>query len=429
MDSRIFQTARGACGAAVRSAAAMCLIAIAVFAFSGTVQAQSMESDSRYAAFVIDYESGAVLFDKHADARRYPASLTKMMTLYMTFDSLERGRLKLDQKLTVSQRAAGMPPSKLGIPAGKTITVRDAIYALITRSANDIAVVLAEAQGGTESKFGQMMTDRARKIGMPNSTFRNASGLPDNQQVTTARDMSRLAIRLMRDYPQYYDMFKVRSFTHQGRTYANHNRLLGNYEGTDGIKTGFIRASGFNLVASAKRNDRRLIGVVMGGRTGAARDAHMMDILDVGFAQVEDLRVAKAAPIPSRKPMPEVRPQVVVADATTSVVMAEEDATAEGDTAPLPSSTALWGVQVGAFGLETAARQAVASAQDYAPKVLGGAQRMIERAKPDSKPLFRARLVGLSESEARQACTVLKTKKMPCVPVPPEAGVSVASRG
>lgn len=399
------------------------LILLALLALP--IQAQA--SDNRYAGLVIDYDSGTVLFDKNADARRYPASLTKMMTLYMTFDSLERGRLKLDQAIPVSRFAAGMPPSKLGIPAGKSIPVRDAIYALITRSANDIAVVLAEAQGGSEIKFAQMMTDRARKMGMSGTTFRNASGLPNPQQVTTAQDMARLAVRLMRDYPQYYDMFKVRSFTYQGRTYTNHNRLLGNFEGTDGIKTGYIRASGFNLVASAKRDDRRLIGVVFGGRTGASRDAHMMDILDAGFAQTEKLLVAKAAPLPSRKPMPEVRPQVVVADASASVKLAEEDAMAEGDTAAVPSTTALWAVQVGAFGGESAARKAVATAQDSAPKVLGAAQRLIERAKPEERPLYRARLVGLSETEARQACSILKTKKMPCVPVPPEDALSLAS--
>jgi D-alanyl-D-alanine carboxypeptidase len=179
---------------------------------------------SRYAALVIDYSTGKVLFERYADAKRYPASLTKMMTLYMTFEALESGKLKLDQQLPVSRRAAGMPPSKLGIPAGKTIKVRDAIYALVTRSANDIAVVLAEAQGGTEIKFAQMMTERANKIGMKNTSFRNASGLPNSGQVSTARDMAQLAVRLMRDYPQYYDMFKVRSFTYGGRTYVNHNR-------------------------------------------------------------------------------------------------------------------------------------------------------------------------------------------------------------
>ena len=383
---------------------------------------------TRYAALVIDYSTGKVLFERHADARRYPASLTKMMTLYMTFEALESGKLKLDQHLPVSRRAAGMPPSKLGLPAGKTIKVRDAIYALITRSANDIAVVLAEAQGGTEIKFAQMMTERARKLGMKNSSFRNASGLPNRGQVSTARDMAHLAVRLMRDYPQYYDMFKVRSFTYAGRTYVNHNRLLGNLEGTDGIKTGYIRASGFNLVASAKRGQHRLIGVVFGGQSAASRDEHMMDLLEASFTEIGQIQIAGTVPLPARKPMLDDAPatQVAMADAGTTR-LAEEEALAQGDASDLAAARDLWGVQVGAFTQEGSAREALISAQKLAPKMLKTAQLFIERARPDQKPLFRARLLGMTEKEARQACAALKTKKMACVPVPPDAIVSVAS--
>ena len=381
---------------------------------------------TRYAALVIDYSTGKVLFERHADARRYPASLTKMMTLYMTFEALESGKLKLDQHLPVSKRAAGMPPSKLGLPAGKTIKVRDAIYALITRSANDIAVVLAEAQGGTEIKFAQMMTERAQRIGMKNTSFRNASGLPNRGQVSTARDMAQLAVRMMRDYPQYYDLFKVRSFTYGGRTYVNHNRLLGNLEGTDGIKTGYIRASGFNLVASAKRGQHRLIGVVFGGQSAASRDEHMMDLLEASFTEIDQIRVASAVPLPSRKPRLDDTPPVAMADAGTTK-LAEEEALAQGDASDLAAARDLWGVQVGAFSQEGPARAALTSAQKLAPKLLQSAQLFIERARPDQKPLYRARLLGLSEKEARRACETLKTKKMACVPVPPDAIVSVAS--
>ncbi|MFN3460663.1 MAG: serine hydrolase [Oceanibaculum sp.] len=402
-----------------------------VMALAVTVAAprNAEAQDTRYAALVIDYSTGKVLFERHADARRYPASLTKMMTLYMTFEALESGKLKLDQRLTVSQRAAGMPPSKLGIPAGKTITVRDAIYALITRSANDIAVVLAESLGGTEIRFAQLMTERARRLGMTNTSFRNASGLPNNGQVSTARDMAQLAVRLMRDYPQYYDMFKVRSFTHGGSTFVNHNRLLGNLEGTDGIKTGYIRASGFNLVASAKRGQHRLIGVVFGGQSAASRDAHMMELLEAGFTDIAQIRTASTVPLPARKPVLEDAPgaqPVAVAEAGATR-LADEDALAQGDAPGTAAARDLWGVQVGAFAQEGAARDALSSARKLAPTFLKSAQLFIERARPDQKPLYRARLLGMTEKEARQACAALKSKKMACVPVPPDAIVSVAS--
>ncbi len=247
----------------------------------GTAQA-----NPRYAAIVVDVESGDVLHSANADATRYPASLTKMMTLYMLFEAIENGSMHMGQALPVSSHAAPMPASKLWLAAGSTIQVEDAIKALVVRSANDVAVVVAEALGGTEANFGRMMTQRANEMGMTSTVFRNASGLPDNAQVSTARDIATLSIRVMQDFPQYYHYFSTQSFTYRGTRHTSHNRLVRNYPGADGLKTGFIRASGFNVATSAIRDNRRIVSVVMGGFTAASRDTHMADLLDRGFARL-----------------------------------------------------------------------------------------------------------------------------------------------
>ncbi|TVQ34770.1 MAG: D-alanyl-D-alanine carboxypeptidase [Geminicoccaceae bacterium] len=255
----------------------------------------------RYASIVIDARTGEVLHEAHADRWVYPASLTKMMTLYMTFEALEQGRLTMGQMLPVSAEAASRPPSRLGLRAGQRISVEDVIYALVTRSANDAAVVIAEALGGSEAQFARMMTERARGLGLRATTFRNASGLPNDAQRTTARDMALLGQRLQRDFPQHYHVFSTRRFVFQGTEHGNHNRLLASYTGTDGIKTGFIRASGFNVVTSTQRNGRRLIGVVIGGQTAASRNAHMTRLLDAAFARAgRGPTIMAVAPSPRR---------------------------------------------------------------------------------------------------------------------------------
>ncbi len=239
-----------------------------------------------YSALVVDTSSGKVLFEQNADAQRYPASLTKMMTLYMTFTTLKQGRLSLRQSLWVSPEAASKPPSKLGLHAGDSLTVEEAILGLVTCSANDAATALGESLGGTEENFARQMTAQAHALGMSQTYFRNASGLPDPFQVTTAWDMFRLALALQRNFPEYYSYFSTDNFYFRNRMYPNHNHLLASYAGADGLKTGYIRNSGYNLVASAQRNGARLIGVVFGGETASSRDTHMRDILDMGFAQM-----------------------------------------------------------------------------------------------------------------------------------------------
>lgn len=261
-----------------RAAIAVVLFATMIGAVAGTAQA-----NSKFAAVAVDARTGKLLSSENADSIRHPASLTKMMTLYVLFQDLKSGKIKLDSPIRMSKRAASMAPSKLGVKAGTSITVETAIKALVVKSANDVASAVAENLGGTESEFARRMTRTARSIGMSKSTFANASGLPNAAQVTTARDMATLGLRLMRDFPQYYPYFRTQSFTHGGRTIRGHNRLLASYDGTDGIKTGYINASGFNLVSSVRRGDKRLVGVVLGGKTGASRDAYMKRMLTAHF--------------------------------------------------------------------------------------------------------------------------------------------------
>ncbi|MEL0076497.1 MAG: D-alanyl-D-alanine carboxypeptidase family protein, partial [Alphaproteobacteria bacterium] len=242
---------------------------------------------AKYAAIVIEEHSGKVLFSRSADSPRYPASLTKIMTLYLVFEELSSGRLEMNSRIKVSRLAASRSPSKLHLRPGQTITVKDAIYALVTKSANDVATAVAEHLSGSEREFAKRMTRKARALGMSRTTFRNASGLPHSKQRSTARDMARLAVAMRRDFPQYYNVFSAKSFNWKGQKFRNHNKLLSAYSGTDGIKTGYINASGFNLVASVERRGIRLIGVVFGGRSGRTRDKHMMQILDASFKRAK----------------------------------------------------------------------------------------------------------------------------------------------
>ncbi len=232
-------------------------------------------SDSRYAGIIIDAKSGEVLYSENADARRYPASLAKMMTLYLLFEEMEAGRLSRSTPLAVSRNAARQPPSKFGVKAGSTISVADAIKAIAVRSANDVSVVVAEAIAGSEEAFARQMTVKGRVLGLRSTTFKNASGLPDRGMTTTARDMATLARALKRDFPRQSRVFSTKSFSRNGLRYSSTNRLLGKVPGMDGMKTGYTRASGYNLAASVRRRGRHIIIVVMGEKSGKARDGHV----------------------------------------------------------------------------------------------------------------------------------------------------------
>lgn len=247
----------------------------------------SISANARYAAIVIDADSGRVVHEVEATQRWYPASLTKVMTIYMTLKAIESGRLRLNDTLTVSAHASRQPNSKLGLRYGQNISVEDAIMAVTTRSANDAAVVLAERLGGTESNFAFMMTEQAHRMGMNSSSFQNASGLPDEGQISSARDLALLSAALIRDFPQHYSFFGATEFAYKGRLLPNTNRILKTYPDADGLKTGFTCGSGYNLIASARRNGRRLIGVLLGAHSSGERFQQMGNLLDLGFARTQ----------------------------------------------------------------------------------------------------------------------------------------------
>lgn len=284
---------------------------------TATQTARNSDEDSGWlrgqSAIIIDANTGKVLYESNADKPLHPASVTKVMTLYLLFEQLEAGRLRLDSPLQVSAFAASQSPSKLGLRPGSTIEVEDAIKALVTRSANDVAVVIAEAIGGDEAGFAQMMTRKARAIGMSDSQFRNASGLPNKGQITTARDLATLGITIQDRFPRYYKYFATRTFYYRGQAIANHNRMFGRIEGVDGIKTGYTNASGFNLLTSVHTDDKFVVGVVMGGASAGSRDARMAELITgnmgrayAGRRTPRATEMAEAAPIPAPAPAREV---------------------------------------------------------------------------------------------------------------------------
>ncbi|MGH6636508.1 MAG: D-alanyl-D-alanine carboxypeptidase family protein [Gammaproteobacteria bacterium] len=427
-----------------------------------------------HATVVVDAQSGRVLREVNADERNYPASLTKMMTLYLVFEALEDGRLLLEDRVRVSRHAANMVPTRLGLKTGQRIRVEDAILALVTRSANDAAVVLAEALGETESQFARIMTGKAQWLGMSDTVFRNASGLPDKGQISTARNMATLARALLRDFPQYYRYFSTRAFAYKGRRYHNHNALLSAYPGADGIKTGYTRASGYNLVASATRDGYRLIAVVLGGKGARSRDRQTMHLLDQGFRQLsalsppttdkwavtdpakrssrryattiavsesqtkallvgsgdqEPLDLGPSSP-PDQTPRPrlalatENRPFSGTSQSTAVPDRGEKDhlnsaARPTPLTGPATDRHAVpvvgpYGVQVGAYYDFANARRVALDAARRIPQTLGNARVWVTPSPGARRSIFLARLIGLSRENAERACAELKAVQRPC---------------
>ncbi|MEP3244782.1 MAG: D-alanyl-D-alanine carboxypeptidase [Sneathiella sp.] len=377
------------------------------------------QSEARYASVVMDSRTGQILYSRNADKKLYPASLTKIMTLYMTFDALKSGRLKLNQKLRVSARAEGQAPTKLGLKRGGRISVKDAMFGLITKSANDAATVLAEAMAPTEAAFARAMTERARKLGMTRTSFRNASGLPNRRQRSTARDMAILGAAMIHDFPQFYRYLSLQKFDYKGRAYKNHNNLLGKYQGADGIKTGYIRASGFNLVASAKRGSNRLIGVVFGGRSAKSRDRHMKKLLDKGFSKIETI-------YPTVIPTPHLRPLRIALGAPHQkrpILAAKSNIDTPGTVNTLKTTpTGDWGIQVGAFSRAEKARNQLNRASKLSGGLMKGRRYNIQRVTQNGTPIYRAQMVGFAEKEARNVCKTLESKSITCFVVSPETG-------
>lgn len=353
--------------------------------------AVSSPAFAKYASFVMDADTGRVLHSVNADTRNYPASLTKMMTLFMLFEAIEQKKVNLNTKMRVSRRATWQPPSRLGLKRGSYIKVEDAIYALVTKSANDVATVVAEALGGTEWEFAKEMTKRAHQIGMKSTNFRNASGLPNRRQLSTARDMALLGNELWKRFPKYYGYFKTQKWKYNGRTYGNHNKLMKTYDGMDGIKTGYIRASGFNLVTSVNRGGHRLIGVVFGGKTSTHRNNVMARILDKAFTRIDPQMMATYK---SNQNAQQAKKAIAIASKRRSTA---------------------WGVQVGAYtSLKTARVQAIAAIK-RAPSYLTGAKTKVVPLKTGNKKVYRARVVGVEKREAYRACKALKRLRQPCM--------------
>ena len=400
-----------------------------------TAIAAPASANDKYAGIVIDAKTGKTLYDYRADNTRFPASLTKMMTVYMMFDAMRAGKLKKSDKITISSHAASMIPSKLGIRAGGSLTADQAIRALVTKSANDVAAAVAEHLGGTESNFAKMMTAKARQLGMSKTVFRNASGLPNSSQVTTARDMARLGIALQEHFPREFDYFKTREFKFGKANHRNHNRLLGRVRGVDGIKTGYTRASGFNLVSSVNTDGRSIVAVVLGGRTGASRNAQMQKLIAeylpkaskrgggdlIARAPSADYKVndvtiasipAADLPTPTEAPIRAGETAPVAAYAAVPRPKTSIDPVITAATQPASG----WIIQLASLPSETAALDFLSDAQDRAASVVGNKKPFVEVFRKGGATYHRARFAGFdSKEEARSACRAIKKYKFDCL--------------
>jgi len=373
--------------------------------------------DGKYASIVVDADTLDVLHARQIDELRYPASLTKVMTLFLVFDALEAGEVTLETEMAVSKRASRASPTKLHLKAGTTITVGDAIQGLAVKSANDAAVVVAEHLSGTVEEFTAAMTDRARSLSMKNTRFTTPNGLPDAEQVTTARDMAKLASAMRRTHPQHYKWFGQKTFRFRGATYRNTNGLLHSHDEVDGFKTGYTNASGYNLMVSAERDGRRLIAIVLGGASGKARNTHMSDLMDMGFermgldplpSRMEDETVMTVVEAPEMKVVavktPAKPPVLTKAlslrrsdGSRTRVVSAGSAKAVEG------VGTTLWDIRVGRFFSVPAARDQLGALFGLHPR-LGEDNAVIQ---PVGARGFEARFTSLSFTEAEAACDIL----------------------
>ncbi len=430
---------------------------------------------ARQSAIVVDAKTGKVLYSSEADGRRYPASLTKMMTLYLTFEALAKGKISKNSQVPFSARASAEPPTKLGVRPGGSVTVETAILSMVTKSANDSATALGEFIGGNETNFARMMTAKARQLGMNGTVFRNANGLPDTGQFTTARDMATLGIALREHFPQYYGYFSQRSFLYGRQRINGHNRLLGRIKGVDGIKTGYTRLSGFNLVSSVADGDRRIVAVVMGGTSGGSRDNQMAHLITTYMPKASTRGggplIAKAtggnpisalakvllpkhdAPTPDEKPVAEAQvasaddDQSDVADdqspvvaetapvvetkkvktvavaaapqaATTQAVAAYAEPTQTVDPVKTASVPSGWAIQVASSPSKSEAQAFLDKTSKEAPGALADASGFTVAFEKGGVTYYRARFGGFdSKTAAWGACTALKKKRIECYAV------------
>ncbi len=375
-------------------------IFIGVFCFANISNAQAAKRT--ISSIVIDAQTGDVLYSRNADERRAPASLTKMMTLYITFNALDKGLIKMEDMLPVSHTAANRSPSRLGLKRGDKISVKDAIMALIVKSANDCATVLAEALGYSEDKFALTMTKVAKELGMKNTTFKNASGLPNRQQKSTARDLAILAAAIYHHFPQYYDLFSAKKFTYKGYTHYTHNHILKQFKGADGLKTGYTNAAGFNVATSAERNGHRVIAVTMGHNTAKEREKKVANMMNNSLTK---LALADDIPTPTL--------YAQTADIASSK--------------PTKITDKNWGVQVGAFSNYAKARNyALSIRQQVNSPEVRQSQVDIEPAKKGAAIVYRSKLVGFKKNEADKTCNRLKKSNKSCIVVAMEKNQQLA---
>lgn len=444
-------------GIVSKSAWSFRTLATVTMAVSFVLAAASASHAARDAAIVIDANTGKTLYASNANARRYPASLTKMMTLYLTFEALAKGKITKSTQVPFSANAAAEPPTKLGVRTGSSVSVETAILSMVTKSANDSSTALAELLGGSESNFAQMMTAKARALGMSGTVFRNANGLPNPGQFTTARDMATLGIALREHYPQYYGYFSQRSFMYGRQRINGHNRLLGRIKGVDGIKTGYTRLSGFNLVSSVAVDGRRMVAVVMGGTSGASRDNQMAKLITSYLPQAsrrgggdliaksdndspvqalakvmlpkhdaptpdnrpqaEEVAVASAAPALVATPTPK-KPVKVLASEPADVPFAQAYAEPEPahvdpvNTASLPSG---WVVQIASSPSKSEAEAVLDKTSKQAHAILADASAFTMPFSKGGVTYFRARFSGFdNQTAAQKACNALKKKRIEC---------------
>ncbi|WP_367354267.1 serine hydrolase [Agrobacterium pusense] len=406
--------------------------------FCAILSLHASPAQAGYAHFIMDANTGKVLAARNADVLNHPASLTKMMTLYLTFEALHAGKLRWDQKITMSKNGASVIPSKLYVRQGQTFTVREAVYGMIVKSANDMAEGMGDHLGGSEARFAEMMTRKARQLGMTKTVFRNASGLPNKSQVTTARDMAKLGLALQRDFPKEYSLFATQSFNFRGKRIRGHNNLMYRYQGMDGIKTGYTNASGFNLVSAVNHNGRRVVGVVLGGKTARSRDAQMAALLDKAVPQASRGRnteqlvasanvsrtfdVAAAVP-PAAVPLPmfaerradPVAMQIATANADVADMMQVSAIPRPAPAAAPSGQRSRWEVQIAATDSEAAARSLLANARSNIGNYSGIAP-YTEAVQSGSGTLYRARFTGFEDqSSAVSACKALKARSYACV--------------
>jgi D-alanyl-D-alanine carboxypeptidase len=385
------------------------LAGLAFVAVSLPGAAHAQIGSDRYSSIVIDAASGNVLEAANPDAPRHPASLTKLMTLYLVFEALRDRRITLDEPVPVSPHAASMEPSKLGLVPSSRLTVEQGILGLVTKSANDAAAALGELLGGSEDRFAEMMTLRARALGMSHTTFTNASGLPDPDQWTTARDLAVLGRHMVSDFPAYYRYFSTPQFTYGRRVIFNHDNMLRSYPGVDGMKTGWTEASGHNLVTSAVHSNVRLIGVVLGAGSNGERDIHMAALLDQGFDRM-DVPPERGGTLVARG-APSLAAPSLMASAHAATITPDRQSAARAR-----ALAAAWGIQVGSYASEKAAREAAFAAR----RAADGGEAHTESASQRGKTTWRAQVTGLSAGAAQEACSALARHRAPCIVLRPD---------